>query len=83
MKFKLVNSCRTNLDDYQEVIDDYDVKVTDTGEESFVGGAIKRYDINVTSLNELMSFIKDIGHPAIIFDNDGEREIEIYDHWRE
>lgn len=84
MTFKLVNSCRTNLDDYQEVIDDYDVKITDTGEECLIGGTVKRYDINVTSLNELMSFIKDIGHPVIIFNDDkGGKEIEIYDHWRE
>ena len=82
MKFELVNSCNTNLDYYQEVLDNYDVKITDTGEECFTGGTIKRYDINVANLYELRSFIKDIGRPVIIF-NDGEREIEIYDHWRE
>lgn len=83
MKFKLVNSDYSNLDDYQEVLDQYDVKVTDTGEESFMGGTIKRYEINVTSLKELMSFVKDIGRPVIVINDEDERKLEIYDYWRE
>lgn len=85
MKFKLVSSGSENLDRYQSVLDTYNVKVTDTGEESLMGEIIKDYEVDITSLEHLMSFIKDIKSPVIVFeDYDGEgRTLEIYDYFRE
>ena len=84
MKFSLTNSGYTgNLDEYKEVLDKYDVKTYKTDRESFVGGAYYEYEVEIASLKQLMSFIKDIGQPIIIFDDEDGRNIEIYDGWRE
>ena len=83
MKFKLVNSDYTNLDRYQEVLDHYGVKVTNTNRESWFGGIEKEYEIDITSIKNFMSFIKDIGQPIIIFNDEDGKTLEIYDNWRE
>lgn len=84
MKFSLTNSGYTgNLDECKEVLDKYNVKAYKTDRESWVGGAEYEYEVEIASLKQLMSFIKDIGYPIIIFDDIDGRTIEIYDGWRE
>lgn len=60
---------------YPQVYEKYNLRVISSGDYD------NEYEVRIKDLKTLMTFIKDIKKPIILFED--EDSIEIYDDWRE
>ena len=76
MKFKIHTTCMEDIKMwYPHIYEKYNLKVISSGDFD------NEYEVGIKDLKTLMTFIKDIKKPIILFED--EDAIEIYDDWRE
>ena len=76
MKFKIHTTCMEDIKKwYPHIYEKYNIKAISSSDFD------NRYEVEIKDLKTLMTFIKDINKPIILFED--EDSIEIYDDWRE
>ena len=76
MKFKIRTTCKEDIKMlYPQIYEKYNLKVIS------LGAFDNEYEVRIKDLKTLMTLIKDIKKPIILFED--EDSIEIYDDWRE